>query len=71
MLLGTHIILHVKPATGINYCIHVDLCQVQKGGIFTELIFVSVSVCPANWKPDSATIKPNPIGAQEYFEKVN
>ncbi|KAK2182592.1 hypothetical protein NP493_346g02065 [Ridgeia piscesae] len=28
-------------------------------------------VCPANWKPNSATIKPNPVGAQEYFEKVN
>uniref|UniRef100_UPI00358E2857 peroxiredoxin-2-like isoform X2 n=1 Tax=Myxine glutinosa TaxID=7769 RepID=UPI00358E2857 len=28
-------------------------------------------VCPANWKPNSPTIKPDPDGAQEYFQKVN
>ena len=28
-------------------------------------------VCPANWKPDSPTIKPDPQGSQEYFETVN
>ncbi|XP_014666693.1 PREDICTED: peroxiredoxin-2-like isoform X2 [Priapulus caudatus] len=28
-------------------------------------------VCPANWKPDSPTIKPNPKDSMEYFEKVN
>jgi len=28
-------------------------------------------VCPANWKPDSATIKPTPEASKEYFEKVN
>nr|CAD7588399.1 unnamed protein product [Timema genevievae] len=28
-------------------------------------------VCPANWKPDSPTIKPDPKGSKEYFEKVN
>ncbi|XP_054722188.1 peroxiredoxin-2-like [Uloborus diversus] len=28
-------------------------------------------VCPANWKPDSPTIKPDPKKAMEYFEKVN
>lgn len=28
-------------------------------------------VCPANWNPDgnSATIKPDPKGSQEYFKK--
>lgn len=26
-------------------------------------------VCPANWKPGSATIKPNPKDSQEYFKK--
>ena len=28
-------------------------------------------VCPANWKPDSPTIKPNPTDSKEYFSKVN
>ncbi|KAJ8039947.1 Thioredoxin-dependent peroxide reductase, mitochondrial [Holothuria leucospilota] len=28
-------------------------------------------VCPAGWQPDSETIKPNPEGSKEYFEKVN
>ncbi|XP_021366926.1 peroxiredoxin-like [Mizuhopecten yessoensis] len=28
-------------------------------------------VCPANWKPEEATIKPDPAGSKEYFEKVN
>ncbi|RXG69368.1 Thioredoxin-dependent peroxide reductase, mitochondrial [Armadillidium vulgare] len=28
-------------------------------------------VCPANWQPDSPTIKPNPDGSKEYFTKVN
>lgn len=30
-------------------------------------------VCPANWNPESnpATIKPDPSGSQEYFQKVN
>lgn len=26
-------------------------------------------VCPANWKPGAATIKPDVVGAQEYFSK--
>jgi len=28
-------------------------------------------VCPANWVPDSPTIKPDPSGSLEYFNKVN
>ncbi|KAL7063827.1 hypothetical protein AAHC03_05774 [Spirometra sp. Aus1] len=28
-------------------------------------------VCPANWKPNSPTMKPDVKGAKEYFEKVN
>lgn len=28
-------------------------------------------VCPANWKPESPTIKPSPEASKEYFEKVN
>ncbi|XP_074142980.1 thioredoxin-dependent peroxide reductase, mitochondrial isoform X1 [Sminthopsis crassicaudata] len=28
-------------------------------------------VCPANWTPDSPTIKPSPKASKEYFEKVN
>ncbi|XP_020286768.1 peroxiredoxin-like [Pseudomyrmex gracilis] len=28
-------------------------------------------VCPANWQPDSKTIKPNPKDSQEYFKSVN
>jgi len=28
-------------------------------------------VCPANWKPDAPTIKPDPVKAMEYFEKNN
>jgi len=27
-------------------------------------------VCPANWNPGDDTMKPDPVGAQEYFEKV-
>ena len=27
--------------------------------------------CPANWKPESPTIKPNPKESLEYFDKVN
>ncbi|XP_043911919.1 thioredoxin-dependent peroxide reductase, mitochondrial isoform X2 [Protopterus annectens] len=28
-------------------------------------------VCPANWTPDSPTIKPTPEASKEYFEKVH
>jgi len=28
-------------------------------------------VCPANWKPDSPTIKPDVQKSKEYFNKVN
>ncbi|CAK9824535.1 Thioredoxin-dependent peroxide reductase, mitochondrial [Anthophora retusa] len=28
-------------------------------------------VCPANWQPDSKTIKPTPKESKEYFESVN
>jgi len=28
-------------------------------------------VCPANWQPESPTIKPSPEASLEYFEKVN
>lgn len=28
-------------------------------------------VCPANWQPDSKTIKPNPKDSKQYFETVN
>ncbi|KAG7190728.1 hypothetical protein KM043_006804 [Ampulex compressa] len=28
-------------------------------------------VCPANWQPESKTIKPNPKDSKEYFESVN
>ncbi|XP_002718732.2 thioredoxin-dependent peroxide reductase, mitochondrial [Oryctolagus cuniculus] len=28
-------------------------------------------VCPANWTPESPTIKPHPTASKEYFEKVN
>lgn len=28
-------------------------------------------VCPANWNPNSPTIKPDPKGSKAYFEKVN
>ena len=27
-------------------------------------------VCPANWTPGSATMKPDPKGSQEYFGKA-
>ena len=27
-------------------------------------------VCPANWNPGAATMKPDPVGSQEYFSKV-
>lgn len=28
-------------------------------------------VCPANWKPGSATMKPDPAGSKAYFSKAN
>lgn len=28
-------------------------------------------VCPANWQPESKTIKPNPKDSKQYFETVN
>nr|Q9Z0V6.2 RecName: Full=Thioredoxin-dependent peroxide reductase, mitochondrial; AltName: Full=PRx III; AltName: Full=Peroxiredoxin-3; Short=PRX-3; AltName: Full=Thioredoxin-dependent peroxiredoxin 3; Flags: Precursor [Rattus norvegicus] len=28
-------------------------------------------VCPANWTPESPTIKPSPTASKEYFEKVH
>uniref|UniRef100_A0A8C5LF84 Thioredoxin-dependent peroxide reductase, mitochondrial n=1 Tax=Jaculus jaculus TaxID=51337 RepID=A0A8C5LF84_JACJA len=28
-------------------------------------------VCPANWTPESPTIKPSPVASREYFEKVH
>lgn len=28
-------------------------------------------VCPANWTPDAPTIKPDPVGSKDYFNKVN
>jgi len=28
-------------------------------------------VCPANWEPNSPTIKPDPKGSKAYFERVN
>ena len=28
-------------------------------------------VCPANWHKGDATMKPDPVGSQEYFEKVD
>ncbi|HZT80046.1 MAG TPA: peroxiredoxin [Gemmataceae bacterium] len=27
-------------------------------------------VCPANWKPGEATIKPDPVGARDYFKQL-
>ena len=28
-------------------------------------------VCPANWKPNSATIKPDPVASLSYFSSVH
>jgi alkyl hydroperoxide reductase subunit AhpC len=28
-------------------------------------------VCPANWQPGAATMKADPVGSKEYFNKVN
>ncbi len=28
-------------------------------------------VCPANWNPGSDTMKPDPVGSQEYFSKLD
>lgn len=28
-------------------------------------------VCPGNWKPGEKTMKPDPVGSQEYFKAVN
>ncbi|XP_012594607.1 thioredoxin-dependent peroxide reductase, mitochondrial [Microcebus murinus] len=36
-----------------------------------QFVEIHGEVCPANWTPDSPTIKPNPTASKEYFEKVN
>ncbi|XP_005879735.1 PREDICTED: thioredoxin-dependent peroxide reductase, mitochondrial [Myotis brandtii] len=36
-----------------------------------QFVEVHGEVCPANWTPDSPTIKPHPTASKEYFEKVN
>ena len=28
-------------------------------------------VCPANWTPGEATMKPDPVGSKEYFSAIN
>jgi alkyl hydroperoxide reductase subunit AhpC len=30
-----------------------------------------VKVCPVNWTPGAATMKPDPKASLSYFEKVN
>jgi hypothetical protein len=27
-------------------------------------------VCPASWRPGKATMKPDPVGSQEYFKTL-
>lgn len=39
--------------------------------IMLRLMFSFDTVCPANWQPNSPTIKPDPEGSKEYFDKVN
>ncbi|XP_072480053.1 thioredoxin-dependent peroxide reductase, mitochondrial [Notamacropus eugenii] len=36
-----------------------------------QFVEVHGEVCPANWTPNSPTIKPSPNASKEYFEKVN
>ncbi|XP_006831465.1 PREDICTED: thioredoxin-dependent peroxide reductase, mitochondrial isoform X2 [Chrysochloris asiatica] len=36
-----------------------------------QFVEVHGEVCPANWTPDSPTIKPDPTASKEYFERVN
>uniref|UniRef100_A0A5F8GRE5 thioredoxin-dependent peroxiredoxin n=1 Tax=Monodelphis domestica TaxID=13616 RepID=A0A5F8GRE5_MONDO len=36
-----------------------------------QFVEVSGEICPANWKPDSPTMKSSPIVSKEYFEKKN
>ena len=36
-----------------------------------NILTLILQVCPANWTPDSPTIKPDPKGSLEYFDKVN
>jgi len=38
---------------------------------YIYLLFVMCAVCPANWTPNSPTIKPDPVGSKEYFSTVN
>lgn len=35
------------------------------------LMFLLITVCPANWNPDTNpdTIKPDPVNSKEYFNK--
>ena len=39
--------------------------------VVIHLLTLIFQVCPANWTPDSPTIKPDPKGSLEYFDKVN
>lgn len=46
-------------------------------GLLFILLFLSnylnicLLVCPANWTPNSKTIKPDPKGSKEYFKTVD
>jgi alkyl hydroperoxide reductase subunit AhpC len=45
-------------------CLTVATCCLQ----FTD---EHGEVCPANWKPGSATMKADPTKSQEYFNKLS
>lgn len=38
---------------------------------FSLLYFLIFAVCPAGWKPGSKTMKPDPVGAKDYFKAAN
>lgn len=53
------------------------ICNVFQSSIYNTQFQILIGkilffpVCPANWNPDSPTIKPSPEESKEYFKKVN
>jgi len=54
-----------SPAVGRNV---EEVLRLVKG---YQFVAANGEVCPANWKPGKATIKPSLAGAKDFFEKQN
>ena len=58
-------ITHNDPPVGRNVD---EVLRLVKAYKFTD---ENGEVCPANWQPGKATMKPDPVGSKTYFESQN